>query len=141
MAFDNPAEEANGNSLGLGLAQAAQGASAQIPVTPAVAAIGKITTAWSKKSVLSPSTPTETTPLIPDSDEAQLAKQRRIDEIKITFFDLYRYATLLDIVIVAVCTLCAMVAGATVPVSHYVLNQHQLRATGRRLRVLQGLKV
>ncbi|PHH65676.1 hypothetical protein CDD81_1762 [Ophiocordyceps australis] len=74
-------------------------------------------------------------------EQALLEKQLRIDPVKLSFFGIYRYASWFDLAIVIVCAICAVVAGALVPVtpiisSRIILTFSQAESEGRRVEPL-----
>ncbi|KAJ5945869.1 ABC multidrug transporter mdr1 [Penicillium verhagenii] len=52
---------------------------------------------------------------LPEHEKAILKKQLDAPVVKISFFGLYRYASKLDLLIIAISALCAIVAGAAMP--------------------------
>jgi ATP-binding cassette subfamily B (MDR/TAP) protein 1 len=67
----------------------------------------------------------EAAPPMDTLEQKKLAQQLHFDDIQTSFFALYRHATIFDLVIIAVSTVCAVVAGAVVPVApvRYFLAQ------------------
>jgi hypothetical protein len=53
--------------------------------------------------------------ILTDEEQAILDRQLSVPQIKATYFMLYRYATKVDLLIIAICILCAMGAGAIFP--------------------------
>ncbi|GAB0134920.1 hypothetical protein EsDP_00003272 [Epichloe bromicola] len=50
-------------------------------------------------------------------EQAFLRDQLRIDDVNLSFLGIYSYATWLDLVVVAICAVCAIIAGALPPIT------------------------
>lgn len=50
-------------------------------------------------------------------EQAILQDQLRIDDVKLSFLGIYNYATWLDLAVVAICAVCAIIAGALSPIA------------------------
>jgi hypothetical protein len=59
----------------------------------------------------------EATPPPRNLEQEALNKQLHFGDVQTSFFALYRYATFFDLTLVAVSTICAVIAGAVVPVA------------------------
>lgn len=52
---------------------------------------------------------------LPDHERAILKRQIDVPEVKIGYFSLYRYATKMDLTILVIASICAIAAGAAMP--------------------------
>ena len=52
---------------------------------------------------------------LPEHEQAIIKRQLEVPPVKVTFTSLYRYATKKDLIIIAISALCAIAAGAAVP--------------------------
>lgn len=50
-------------------------------------------------------------------EHATLERQLHFDENDVSFLELYRFADAIDVIVVAVSTLCAVIAGSLIPVT------------------------
>jgi ATP-binding cassette subfamily B (MDR/TAP) protein 1 len=51
------------------------------------------------------------------AEQVTLDEQVHFDDIKLSFFGIYGFATWIDLVLVAISTICAVIGGALIPVT------------------------
>lgn len=59
---------------------------------------------------------------LPEHEKQILKKQIDADEVKVSFFALFRYASRMDILIMFISAICAIAAGAALPLFTVCLN-------------------
>lgn len=56
------------------------------------------------------------------NEQEALASQLRVEDVKLSFFSIFSYATWPETVLIAICTICAIVAGSLVPFTPVILT-------------------
>lgn len=59
-----------------------------------------------------------------DSEESILQQQIDFSNVQITFLGLYHYATTIDIVLLSICAIAAILAGACQPIPTVTTHSH-----------------
>lgn len=64
-----------------------------------------------------PSASAQFTTNVEPPEQAFLREHLRIDDVNLSFLGIFSYATWLDLVVVAICAVCAIIAGALPPIT------------------------
>ncbi|EGE04601.1 P-glycoprotein [Trichophyton equinum CBS 127.97] len=65
------------------------------------------------------------------NEQEALASQLRVEDVKLSFFSIFSYATWPETVLIAICTICAIVAGSLVPFTPVILTASSIDQSSR----------